>query len=128
MIIKDGKVLLGKSKHGDSQGKYAFPGGHLKHLESFKDCVEREVKEECGIEVENVRVPSVTNMIENEIHHNVHITLLADWKNGEVKVMEPENYESWDWYEIDNLPSPLVKNCELSIQNYKNGTNYFDIE
>ncbi len=128
MIIKDGQVLLGKSIQGDSQGKYAFPGGHLRYLESFKDCVIREVKEECGIEIENVRVPAVTNMIESHVRHNVHITLLADFKSGEATVMEPEKYESWEWYDIDDLPSPLVKNCELSIENYKNGTNYFDLE
>jgi hypothetical protein len=54
--------------------------------------------------------------------------MTADWKNGEPKVLEPEKTESWDWYDLDNLPKPLFKNCELSLENYKTGKNYFDID
>ncbi len=128
MVIKDGQVLLGKNKGTYGNGMYAFPGGHLHYLESFQDCIKRELQEECGIEVDNIRYPSVSNMVEDGGIHNIHITLLADYKSGEPTALEPDKYESWAWYDIDNLPSPLFKNCQLSIQNYKDGTNYFDIE
>ena len=55
MVLKDGKVLLGKRKGSHGEGEYAFPGGHLEYMESFEDCAKREVREECGVEIENLR-------------------------------------------------------------------------
>ncbi len=56
MILKDGKVLLGKRKGSHGAGQYAFPGGHLEYMESFEDCARRETREECGIEIQNIPV------------------------------------------------------------------------
>ncbi len=128
MIFREGKVLLGKHIGTQGNEKYGFAGGHLQYKESFAACAKREILEECGIEIDNLRYPTVSNIIENERFHNVHITLLADYKSGELTIKEPEKYTSWDWYDVDNLPAPLFKNCELSIKNYKDGTNYFDLE
>ena len=55
MILKDEKVLLGKRKGSHGAGEYAFPGGHLEYLESFSTCAQREVMEECGIEIDQIR-------------------------------------------------------------------------
>ncbi len=128
MVFKDGKILLGKNKSNYGNGYYSFTGGHLEYKESFEDCVKRETREECGIEIENIKFHSVVNIIENGSFHNVHITLTADWKSGEPKVLEPEKCESWDWYDLDNLPSPLFKNAKLALENIKSGKNYFDIQ
>lgn len=51
MIWKDGKVLLGKRKGSHGEGTYAFPGGHMEYMESFTDCVKRELEEECGLKI-----------------------------------------------------------------------------
>lgn len=128
MVIKDGKVLLGKNKQAFGIGKHGLPGGHLEYMESFKDCVKRELKEECGIEVENLKFLTIANSKDDLPYHNVHIILTADWKSGEPKVLEPEKCESWDWYDMENPPKPLFKNVELSLESYKTGKNYFDIE
>lgn len=42
----DGKVLVVKEK----QDFWSLPGGGLEHGESAKDCLEREIKEEIGID------------------------------------------------------------------------------
>ena len=56
MIIKNGKVLFHKRKGSHGDGEYAWPGGHLEYMESFEDCVRREVYEEAGIEIKNITV------------------------------------------------------------------------
>ena len=127
MIIKDGKVLLGKRLGSHGAGQYAFPGGHLEYLESFATCAKREVAEECGIEVKNIRFQLLANTVENVPKHYVHVGLLADWAGGEPEVREPEKCESWKWYELDKLPEPIFSLSKLSLDNYKNGKNYFDI-
>ena len=53
---------------------------------------------------------------------------MCDWKSGEPRVCEPHKCEGWDWYDIDQIPSPLFKACPSSIEAYKTGKNYFDYE
>jgi 8-oxo-dGTP diphosphatase len=127
MILKEGKVLLGKRKGSHGEGEFAFPGGHLEYMEGFADCARREVLEECGIEIENIRFQLLANVTKYAPKHYVHISLLADWKSGEPKVLEQEKCESWDWYDLENLPSPMFEMCKLSIESYGVGKNYWDV-
>jgi len=127
MIFKDGKVLLGKRRGSHGEGEYAFPGGHLEYMESFEDCAKREVKEECGIYIKNIRFQFLANLTKYAPKHYAHIGLLADWDNGEPEVLETEKSESWDWYEINNLPYPIFETAKIAIESYKTGKNYFDI-
>jgi len=115
MVIKDGKVLLGKNKGAFAPDKYGFPGGHIDYMESFENCAKREVMEECGIEIENIKFQAIANNKDDVPYHNVHIILTADFKSGEPKVLEPKKTESWDWYDVENPPTPLFKNVELAL-------------
>jgi len=127
MILKDGKVLLGKRKGSHGEGEFAFPGGHLEYMESFEDCVKRELAEECGIEIKNIRFQFLANVTKYAPKHYAHIGLMADWAGGEPKVLEPEKCESWNWYEIDKLPQPMFEMCKMAIDSYRTGVNYYDI-
>src|SRR3989344_854683 len=95
LIFKDGKVLLGKRKHanGLGDGQYAGTGGHLEYMESIEECAKRETLEEAGIEIENVRFLCAINLKDYPPKHYLDIGLVADWKSGEPKVMEPEKLE-----------------------------------
>lgn len=124
IVFKDQKILLGKRKGSHGAGQYSFPGGHLEYMESFEDCVEREIKEETGIEVKNIKFSFVTNLVAYKPKHYVHLGFIADWKNGEPKVLEPEKCEGWNWYDLDNLPEPLFFGCKESIEYWKNNTHY----
>jgi 8-oxo-dGTP diphosphatase len=127
MIMKDGKVLLGKRKGAHGEGEYAFPGGHLEYMESFEDCAKRELAEECGIEINNIRFQFVANVTKYAPKHYVHIGLLVDWAGGEPQVLEPDKSESWNWYALDQLPQPMFEMCKIAIESYKTGDKYFDI-
>lgn len=127
MIFKDGKVLLGKRIGAHGAGEFAFPGGHLEYMESFANCARREVAEECGIEIKNIRFQFLANIVKYAPRHYVHISLLADWASGQPKVLETEMCESWDWHALDNLPNPLFEPCALTIKSYQTGINYYDI-
>lgn len=126
MVVKDGKILLGKRDGSHGSGEYAWPGGHLEYMESFEECAKREAREEAGIEIENLRFVMLRNMKEYAPKHYVDITLVADWKSGEPKVIEGEKYVSWGWYDLDKLPSPLFKTEPIAIEAYRTGRNYFD--
>ena len=126
MVFKDGKVLLGKRRGSHGQGEYAWPGGHLEYMESFEQCAKREVREETGIEVTNVRFLRLMNLKHYAPKHYVDIGLMVDWLSGEPKVMEPDRIESWGWYDPEHLPWPLFNTIESYLEALKTGKNYFD--
>ena len=66
IVIKNGKVLLGKRKGSHGSGSWAFPGGHLEMNESIEACARREVFEETGISIHNIRYAAFTNDIFKE--------------------------------------------------------------
>lgn len=108
LIIKDDSVLLGKRKNAHGEGMWAPPGGHLEFGEEFTDCVLREVAEEVGLTVRNVRFGTVTNNIfSEEQKHYVTIMMLADYAAGEPQVLEPDKCEEWQWFPWKQLPAPL---------------------
>jgi 8-oxo-dGTP diphosphatase len=126
LIFKDGKILLGKRKGSHGQSQYAGPGGHLEYMESFESSIKREIKEETGIEIDNIKFLRVLNLKDYAPKHYVDIGLTADWKSGEPQVIEPEKIEGWDWYDIDNLPQPLFGSVPTNIEAFKTGKNYYD--
>ena len=128
LILKEGKVLLGKRKGSHGAGEYAFPGGHLEHMESFEECARRETREECGIEIANIRFQFLANVRKYAPKHYVHIGLVADRLAGEPQVLEPEKQESWGWYDLDALPEPLFEMGRMALEYYRTGTIYKDAE
>lgn len=128
MIWKDGKILLGKRKGSHGAGEYALPGGHLEYEESFKECAEREVFEETGIKIKNIKFLSLATFCKHENRQDVLVGFSADLESGKPKIMEVEKCENWEWYSIDNLPSPLFYPSELVIDSYKTGKNFYDKE
>lgn len=126
MIWKDRKVLLTKRKGSHGAGEYAFPGGHLEYMESFEDCARRETKEECNIEIENIRFQFAANVRKYAPKHYVHIGLMADWASGEPKVAEPTKAEEWKWYDPENPPQPLFAMCKLAFSDLKEKKMYYD--
>lgn len=126
MILKDGKVLMGKRKGKHGAGEYAWPGGHLEHMESIVECAKRETLEETGMEIENVRFLRLLNMKEYAPKHYIDIGVVADWKSGEPVNLEPEKLESWEWFDLENLPSPLFAALPSYFEALKTGNNFFD--
>jgi 8-oxo-dGTP diphosphatase len=125
MIVKDGKILMGKRKGSHAAGEYGLVGGHLDPMESFEDCIKREVREECGLEIDNLRFICVSNINTYAPKHYIDIDFIADWQSGEPKVLEPEKCEGWGWYSLGDLPKPLNYLTEVLLESLKN-KNYFN--
>lgn len=126
MILRNGKVLLGKRKGAHGAGEYAFPGGHLEHLESIEGCARREVLEETGMEIAEVRFLRLSNLTTYAPKHYVDIGLITDWKAGEPEIKEPDKIEGWSWYDLDSLPAPLFSTIPSYIEAYRTGRNFWD--
>jgi 8-oxo-dGTP diphosphatase len=114
LILREGRFLFMKRSTPHGKGTWCPPGGHLEFQESLEDCARREVREETGIEIKNIRLVAVTNDIHrNEDSHYITIHMLADHESGEPKIMEEDKATDMGWFEWNSLPQPLF----LPIQN-----------
>lgn len=126
MVMKDGKFLLGKRKGSHGGGQYSFPGGHLEYMESIEDCARREVREEAGIEIKNIRFVRLLNLKDYAPKHYIDIGTIADWESGEPTVMEPDKCEGWGWYTEQELPKPHFSGLESYFEALKGGKIFYD--
>ncbi|MFH0987904.1 MAG: NUDIX domain-containing protein [Parcubacteria group bacterium] len=126
LIFKDGKILLGRRKNDHGVGEYQVPGGDLDYMESFEECAKRETMEETGLKIKNIRFLDLQNLKTYAPKHYVDIGLIADWENGEPKVLEPELCDGWNWYDLNNLPKPLFDALSADIEALKTGQQFFD--
>lgn len=106
----DGQVLLGRRMYGAGKGSWSFPGGHLEYGETPEEGAAREVKEEAGIEIKNIRRGPYTSEVYDDIdRHYITLFLVADYASGEVKNLEPDRCEGWHWFDWNELPKPLFQ-------------------
>ena len=123
IISRNGTILLGKRRNAHGEGTWCCPGGHLEYGESLEACARREVMEETGLEIVNIRRGTFTNdLFEKEGKHYVTLFMLADCEQGTPEVREPEKCERWAWFAREALPQPLF----LPLQNLlKDGFSLF---
>lgn len=117
-IRNNGLILLAKRKSNHAYGMWSTPGGHLEYGESFEECAIREVKEETGIILEEVKFWHVQNTIfPNENKHYVLILMVADMPKYQKPLsLEPDKNGPWDWYSWKNLPTPLMPGTRQALE------------
>ncbi len=130
IVNKDGNILIGKRKGSHAQ-KYSIPGGHLDLGETFEQGAIREIKEETDLDILEPKVIAITNNLETfkeEGKHYISIILLVTKYSGELKNMEPEKCEGWNWVNPKELPHPHFDASTLGVKCYLNGSFYEGIK
>lgn len=107
-VFKDGVFAMLQRHGAHGEGAWSVPGGHLEYGESFEETAKREVEEETGLTITNVRFGAVTNdYFEDEHKHYVTIWMVSDWQAGKLTNMEPLKCTNVAWRTFDTLPAPL---------------------
>lgn len=107
IVVRNGRVLLGRRKNAHGAGTWQFPGGHLEYGESIEACARRELCEETGLSIDRFRMGPFTNdFFEDEGKHYVTLFVIADRTNGDARAREPHKCERWEWFPWSELPTP----------------------
>ena len=102
-IEKDGQYLMlhrTKKKKDINKDKWIGVGGHAEGTESPEECLLREVKEETGLDVKNIRYfgsqpwPYPSGLM---------VGFIADYASGDIHLQDDE-LSSGNFYTRDHLP------------------------
>jgi NAD+ diphosphatase len=100
VLIRRGDELLLVRKAEWPEGRYSLVAGFLEFGESLEECVRREVREETGVEVANIRYVGNQSW---PFPSQQMIGFIADYAGGEIKVDTAE-LEDARWFKDDELP------------------------
>lgn len=88
-IIKQGQcVLLTRRGKPPRSGEWSIPGGAVELGETLREATRREIREECGIEIEIERVADAVDIIQKDAdgriqYHYVLVDFVATYVSGE---------------------------------------------
>jgi NAD+ diphosphatase len=93
------ELLLARSPHY-AKGMFSALAGFVEPGESIEDCIHREVAEEVGVRVSNLRYYGSQSW---PFPHSLMVAYTAEWAGGEIVPQEDE-IEAAGWFGIDALP------------------------
>jgi NAD+ diphosphatase len=99
LVTRGTQLLLARSPHFPP-GMYSALAGFVEPGESLEQCLAREVHEEVGVRVNNIRYFASQPW---PFPHSLMIAFVCDWVSGEVQPQETEIEEA-KWFEVLQLP------------------------
>jgi len=107
-VIRRDRILLANG-HGFPSGLFSVLAGFVEPGETLEACVAREVKEEVGIDVRNIRYFGSQPW---PFPDSLMIAFTAEYDGGEIRV-DGSEIKVADWFSAKNLPSR--PNARISI-------------
>ena len=99
LVERDNKLLLARSRHFPSD-MYSVIAGFVEPGESLEEAVVREVNEEVGVDVKDIRYFGSQPW---PFPHSLMIGFTAAYTGGEI-FLDDEEIEDAGWFTADNLP------------------------
>ena len=99
LVRRDDELLLARSPHFPP-GMFSALAGFVEAGESLEQCLVREVREEVGVEVANLRYFQSQPW---PFPHSLMVAFHCDYAGGDIVPQEGE-IEAADWFPADRLP------------------------
>ena len=100
VLIHRGRQLLLARGVSFPPGRYSALAGFLEAGESIEDAIHREVREEVGVEVHDLRYFGSQSW---PFPNSLMIAFTARWKSGDIAA-DPAEIADAQWFDIDDLP------------------------
>jgi NAD+ diphosphatase len=101
VLVRDRDRVLLTRKAGWAPNRYALVAGFVDNGESLEGCVAREIKEEVGVDVTDIRYVGSQNW---PFPSQMMIGFVASYAGGDV-VIDREELEDARWFRCDALPA-----------------------
>lgn len=127
----DGKVLLCKSHKWNH--KYVIPGGHIELGEKMEDALRREVLEETGLHIYDIKLISLIESIYSNAFHEKKHFIFIDYtcKTDSSDVQLNEEADAYEWVDLEEIENydlgGFVKELLLKLKNKKESENNVEI-
>ncbi|QQS43644.1 NUDIX hydrolase [Candidatus Roizmanbacteria bacterium] len=121
VIEQDGKYLFTKriDDFPDYHGKWQLSGGGLEFGENPVEGLRRELREELGVEVTDVKIiPFVDTRVRND-WQGVFISFHCHLENPDAEIYLNEEASEYRWFEkseIDYSQFPIFEGCVEIVQ------------
>jgi len=99
LVERGDKMLLARSRHF-MPGMYSVLAGFVEPGESLEEAVVREVREEVGIEIKDIKYFGSQPW---PFPHSLMIGFTASYAGGEIS-LDDDEIENAGWFAVDNLP------------------------
>jgi NAD+ diphosphatase len=99
LVEREGQLLLARSRHF-MPGMYSVLAGFVEPGESLEEAVVREVKEEVGIEIQDIKYFGSQPW---PFPHSLMMGFTATYAGGEIS-LDNKEIEDAGWYTADRLP------------------------
>jgi 8-oxo-dGTP diphosphatase len=121
IISPKGEILLGKRKGSHAAGNWSVPGGWLdRDDKTTAHAVVREVAEETDLIFQPSDVHSM--LWTTEDHPDFRSVTLYHYIELQHEVFprtrEPHKCEGWQWFPLQELPSPLFPELDKAIDHF----------
>jgi NAD+ diphosphatase len=109
VLVRDGSRILLARSPGFPPGMYSVLAGFVEPGETIEEAIRREVREEVGIEVANVRYFGSQPW---PFPNSLMIGFTTEYAGGELEI-DPTEIEDAGWYEADDFP-PLPPKVSIA--------------
>jgi NAD+ diphosphatase len=100
-LVTRGRELLLARAHRFPPGMFSALAGFVEPGETIEDCLRREVREEVGVDVGEIRYFASQSWA---FPHSLMIAFTAEYAGGELKPDEVEIVEA-RWFDVDAMPA-----------------------
>lgn len=95
VIMKDEKILL-LHKKTEKEDLWELPGGRLDYGESLEEAIEREIKEELGLNVRSLRLYDTWNL-KLQGHQIAGVIFLCSLESYDLSLSD--EHDRWTWFD-----------------------------
>ena len=98
-VVKDNRILLARA-HRFPGDLHSVIAGFVEPGETLEECLTREVREEVGIQVKNIKYFGSQSW---SFPHSLMVAFTADYAGGRITVDESEVVDA-GWFQAEDLP------------------------
>lgn len=122
LVDEAGRLFLARRgpKAKNERGLWEFPGGSVEFGETLAQALQREMREEYGIEIEvGELLDIVDHLLPEEGQHWVSPSFICRIREGEPVIQEAEKCSEIGWFEPAQMPDDLTRVTQSNWEHYR---------